>query len=118
MIKYYNALGQVGLTEDFFAALVGTAASSCYGVAGMAASGAADNVKSALFSDSSRQDKGVLVTEQNGQLIIELHLKITFGVNVSAIVQSITHKVKYTIEDATGLKVYKIHVCIDDIVAG
>lgn len=117
MIKYYNALGQVCLTNDYFAALVGTAAASCYGVAGMSTSGAADSMKSMVFSESARQDKGVLVTEENDQLVIELHIKVTYGVNVAAIVRSITHKVKYTVEDATGLKVYKINVFIDDIVA-
>ena len=33
-----------------------------------------------------------------------------------AIVRSITHKVKYAVEDATGLKVQRIDVCVDDIV--
>ena len=49
-------------------------------------------------------------------LVIELHIKVTFGLNIAAIVRSITHKVKYAVEDATGLKVQRIDVCVDDIV--
>ena len=48
-------------------------------------------------------------------LVIELHIKVTFGLNIAAIVRSITHKVKYAVEDATGLKVQRIDVCVDDI---
>ena len=39
-----------------------------------------------------------------------------YGLNIAAIVRSITHKVKYAVEDATGLKVQRIDVCVDDIV--
>ena len=46
----------------------------------------------------------------------ELHIKMTYGVNIAAIVRSITHKVKYAVEDATGLQVRRIDVCVDDIV--
>ena len=36
MITYYNPLGGVSLTNEYFAGLVGEAAQHCYGVAGMA----------------------------------------------------------------------------------
>ncbi len=116
MIKYYNAYGKVSLTNDYFEALVGNAATSCYGVTGMATANTGDSVKSFLFS-APQQDKGVLVREENGELIIDLHIKVTYGVSIQAITQSITNKVRYTIEKATGLKVRKINVYIDDIVA-
>ncbi|MBR5306011.1 MAG: Asp23/Gls24 family envelope stress response protein, partial [Oscillospiraceae bacterium] len=61
--------------------------------------------------------KGVVVSEHNGELIIDLHIKVLFGLNIAAIVQSITNKVRYVVEEATNLKVYKINVSVDDIVA-
>jgi uncharacterized alkaline shock family protein YloU len=48
--------------------------------------------------------------------VIELHIKVTYGLNIAAIVRSITHKVKYAVEDATTLKVERIDVYVDDIV--
>ena len=96
MIKFYNPLGKVCMTSDYFAGLVGAAAQSCYGVCGMAT--------------------GVRVTEEDGKLVIELHIKVTYGLNIAAIVRSITHKVKYAVEDATTLKVERIDVYVDDIV--
>ena len=36
---------------------------------------------------------------------------------IATIVQSITHKVKHEVENATGLKVQRIEVSVDDIVA-
>ncbi|MEG0179181.1 MAG: Asp23/Gls24 family envelope stress response protein [Oscillospiraceae bacterium] len=116
MIKFYNTLGKVCITEDYFAGLVSAAAQSCYGVAGMASGSTQDSVRSLVFGDNF-PDKGVRVTEDNGRLIIELHIKVTYGLNISAIVKSITHKVKYAVEEATALTVQRIDVSVDDIVS-
>ena len=115
MIKFYNPLGKVCMTSDYFAGLVGAAAQSCYGVCGMATGGRSDSLKS-LVLGSDFPDKGVRVTEDDGKLIIELHIKVTYGLNIAAIVRSITHKVKYAVEEATALQVLRIDVCVDDIV--
>lgn len=115
MIKLYNPLGKVSMTSDYFAGLVGTAAQSCYGVCGMATGGATDSIKT-LILGTNFPDKGVRVTEENGALCIELHIKVTYGVNIAAIVRSITNKVRYAVEDATGLQVLHIDVCVDDII--
>ena len=45
MIKFYNPLGKVCMTSDYFAGLVGAAAQSCYGVCGMATGGTSDSLK-------------------------------------------------------------------------
>lgn len=115
MIKFYNPLGKVCMTGAYFAGLVGGAVQSCYGVSAMAARGARDSVKTLLLGQNY-PDQGVHVTEENGKLVIELHIKVAYGLNIEAIVRSITHKVKYAVEDATTLKVARINVYVDDIV--
>ena len=80
----------------------------------MAPCGPADLARS-LLPDIA-PEKGVRVIRENGELCIELHIKVTYGVNIGAIVRSIIHKVKYAVEDATGLQVQRISVSVDDIV--
>ena len=48
---------------------------------------------------------------------IALHIKVGFGLNISTITQSITHRVKDEVELATGLKVARIDVYVDDVIA-
>ena len=117
MIKFYNPLGKVCMTSDYFAGLVGAAAQSCYGVCRTRRPRAArPTVSKPSQSGTNYPDKGVRVTEEDGKLVIELHIKVTYGLNIAAIVRSITHKVKYAVEDATTLKVERIDVYVDDIV--
>ena len=59
--------------------------------------------------------EGVIVKNVNGALIIELHIAVSYGVNINAITDSIVNKVRYTVEQATGLKVSRVNVHIDGL---
>ena len=112
MILSENTLGTINITEDFFAALVGSAAGSCFGVKAMVSNSPVQGIKSLLFPKDI-PDKGVKVTSQHGKLVIDLHIAITFGVNISEIVKSIIHKVRYVVEDSTKLEVAKVNVFVE-----
>lgn len=114
MISFYNTFGKVSLTSGFFSELVAAAAQSGYGVAGMADKGPADNIRTLLRL--SAPDKGVKVSEKDQKLNIEIHIKVMYGLNIKTAVKSLTHKVKYTVEEATGLIVNRIDVAVDDVV--
>ena len=114
MISFYNTYGNVSMTSAYFAELVAAAVQSGFGVAGMATRSPGDTLKNLVYKD--RPDKGVLVTEQDGQLLIDLHIKVTYGLNIAEAVRSVTHKVKYAVEEATGLTVKNIRVSVDDVV--
>ena len=115
MIKIYNPQGKIILSNDFFAGLVGNAITSCYGVAGMSVANAKDGMRAVMFG-SDIPEKGVVVKEDEGQLIIDLHIKITYGVNIATIVDNIKERVAYAVEHATNLKVKAINVSVDDII--
>ena len=107
MITKVNPYGHISLTNDYFSGLVEQAAKQCYGIAAMG---------NALRT-GSLPPKGVTVTQEEGRLVIALHIKVGYGLNISTITQSITHRVKDEVEHATGLKVARINVFVDDIIA-
>lgn len=115
MIKLENPSGYIEITNGYFASLVGRAAQSCFGVTGMVSSNPYQSIKSVIKSKASKEniDQGVTVKSFGDDLIIELHISVSYGVNISAIVESIVNKVRYTVEQATDLKVSKVNVYID-----
>ena len=115
MISFYNTYGKVSMTSGYFAGLVSQAVQSGYGVAGMATRGTSDSLRGLVQKDFP--EKGVHVSEEEGQLIIDLHIKVTYGLNIAEAVRSVTHRVKYVVEEATGLTVKSIRVSVDDVVA-
>mgnify|MGYP001513459491 CR=1 FL=1 len=100
MIKFENPNGYIEITNAYFATLVGRAAQSCFGVTGMVNGSAYESIVSAVKS-------------VDGQLQIELHISVSYGVNITAIVDSIINKVRYTVEEATDLKVNTVNVYVD-----
>lgn len=115
MIKIEKPNGYIEITNNYFANLVGHAAQSCFGVTGMVNSNAYQSIKSVIKSRTSKEnnDQGVTVKSVNGNLVIDLHISVSYGVNISAIVESIVNKVRYTVEQATDLNVSKVNVYID-----
>lgn len=115
MVSYNNTLGKVSMTSGYFAELVANAAQSGFGVVGMAAGNVGDSLISLVYP--AYPEKGVKVSEDGGRLVIDLHIKVSYGINIATAVKSITHKVQYIVEEATGLRVKRINVAVDDVVA-
>ena len=113
MIRLENQYGAIDISQEYFANLVGKAVSECFGVAGMVNS-PAQGLRSAL-SKKDAPDKGVRVRTTNNGLIVDLHIVVVYGMNISAIVKSIVNKVRYTVEQATGLDVAKVNVFVDSM---
>ena len=109
MITTHFPLGDVRFSAEYFSTLVGEAAKSCYGVAAMAPRGVADTVKS-LVRGEDFAEKGVRVTPENGRLVIEIHIAVGYGLNI-------THRVQDEVERATGLRVARVIVSVDDVIA-
>ena len=57
------------------------------------------------------------VTQEDGRLVIELHIAVSYGLNISTAARSISHRVKDEVEQATGLKVARVVVSVDDVIA-
>ena len=112
MIRIENHLGYIEISQEYFAYLVGNAVSSCYGVAGMVKSGTRQGLRS-VFTKRSFADEGVRVRSENDKLVVDLHICVIYGMNISAIAKSIVNKVRYTVEEATGLSVKKVNVYVD-----
>lgn len=112
MIRIENKLGLIEVTPEYFNEIIGDAVSSCFGVAGMGHASARQGVRATL---RRRQfmDQGVRVYRDGNGLMVDLHIIVTYGLNISAIVRSIINKVCYTVEESTGLSVRRVNVFVD-----
>lgn len=117
MIKFENPNGYIEITNAYFANLVGRAAQSCFGVTGMVNASPYESIVSAIKHKASwdNSSQGVCVKSVNGSLNIDLHISVSYGVNITAIVDSIINKVRYTVEEATDLKVSSVNVYVDGL---
>lgn len=112
MIRIDNRYGTIEISPEYFRYLVGNAVSACYGVAGMVRSGPRQGLRSVL-SRRAYADDGVRVRSDGERLVVDIHISVIYGMNIAAIAKSIVNKVRYTVEEATGLTVKKVNVFVD-----
>ena len=114
MITYETRLGKIVISEEYLSKLIGNEVTSCFGVVGMEPS----TNKQKLFSKLSKNeqlDTGIKVIGNTDSISVELHIVVTYGMNINAIAASITEKVKYVVKEATGIEVDRVIVKIDGI---
>ena len=87
MITSRFPLGDVSFSAEYFSTLVGEATKQCYGVAAMTPRDLTDVVKS-VVRGNDYSEKGVRVTQEEGRLVIELHIAVSYGLNISTAARS------------------------------
>ena len=117
MIQHNNEKGCVRIDAGVYTDIVGTAASNCFGVKGMAARSVKDGVYHLLRKESV--GKGVNVEfHEDDTITIDLHIMVDHGVNLPAVAASIMEQVKYVVGKCTGTEVRAVNVYIDSMMIG
>ena len=115
MVNITNDKGKISITSEVFTNLAGDAATSCFGVKGMAGRSKEGGPLQLLRRES--MSKGVEVRfNDDGSLSLELHIGVDHGVNISAVSRSIMKEVSYKLSKATGVPVKTVDVYIDTII--
>lgn len=113
MIKVKNHLGTIGISTAYLRQLISHTAENCFGVAGLNAYGAKQGVYAVLKKENTT--KGVIIRQEGDELVVDLHITVTYGVNVSAIVDSIIHKVNFVLTEQAGINVKSVNVFVDEM---
>ena len=88
MVTVENHIGKISVTENYLTELIRHAVCDCFGVADVCNVSTFRSAVSSLTGGRLFKRKGVLVrTDDNGSLIIDLHIKVTYGTNISAAVR-------------------------------
>ena len=117
MIRHENENGSVNVSTSVYTEIVGTAATNCFGVKGMAARSLTDGVYHLLRNESV--GKGVHVEfHEDNTISIDLHIMVDNGVNLNAVGASIISEVRYVVAKCTGTEVRAVNVYVDSMMIG
>ncbi|MDD6082488.1 MAG: Asp23/Gls24 family envelope stress response protein [Oscillospiraceae bacterium] len=114
MITWENHIGKITISNRYLTDLITGTVSSCVGVADMKSVSLISDICSFIKKDSMA-GKGVNVRVKDNRLVIDVHVSVTFGTNISAVTASLKHKVRYAVEEATGAEVDSVNIFVDSI---
>ncbi|MDO5439907.1 MAG: Asp23/Gls24 family envelope stress response protein [Erysipelotrichaceae bacterium] len=105
--------GEIKISDNAIASLIGSAVAECYGVVGVTPKKAMDKVNELLKIEN--YGKGIVVSSKNSVLTIDLYVVLSFGVKIPEVVREIQKRVKYTVENALNMDVIAVNVHVEGI---
>jgi uncharacterized alkaline shock family protein YloU len=114
MVGFSNENGKISYSDEVLGKIVGLATMECYGVVGMVSKNASEGFWELIRVEHLNKGVKVVLTEEN-DLNIELFVMVEYGTKISVIANNIIQKVRYSVENFTGLKVSSITVNVQAV---
>lgn len=113
-VKIQTEYGEINLTNDVIATVVGGAATDNYGVVGMASkSQIRDNINEILNKENF--SKGVIVRQQGDGVAVDVYIMVLYGTKISEICRNVQIQVKYNLETMLGFAAEQVNVFVQGV---
>ncbi len=108
--------GSINIDPSVIAKIAGISAMESYGIVGMASKNATDGLFELLKWDNL--SRGIKVNIEDTEITIDLHVILEYGVRISVVAKNIIDRVKFNVEDLTGMKIENVNVHVEGIRVG
>ncbi|MBG9979803.1 Asp23/Gls24 family envelope stress response protein [Facklamia sp. DSM 111018] len=106
--------GEITLTNEVIATIVGAAVTDNYGVVGMVSKHFfRDNLTEILKKEN--YSKGVLISQDGDNVTVDIHIVVSYGTKISVICQNIQQAVKYNVEQLLGFELSFVNVHVQGV---
>lgn len=114
IVKINTKDGQIELSDDVIATVVGGSATEIFGVVGMASKSAIrDNFQALLGKENYA--KGVVVKSTDAGITVDVYTVMSYGVKISEVSKNIQERVKFNLENQLGIKAETVNVYVQNI---
>ena len=107
-VKTVNSYGNITVTDESIALVVGHTALECYGVVDLVARKFLDNLRE-MFSKKAKS-RGIKILTIGDRIHIDLDIILKYGVSINAVAESVRRSVKYNVEQFTGMIVDAVNI--------
>ncbi|MCD2256228.1 Asp23/Gls24 family envelope stress response protein [Agrilactobacillus fermenti] len=113
-VKIKTQYGDVDISNEVIATIVGGAATDIYGIVGMASKNQIrDNLNDILNREN--YSRGVVVRQEHNAIIVDIYIIISYGVKLSEVGRNVQDKVKYNLQSMLGIKAKAVNVFVQGV---
>ena len=106
--------GQIEITNEVIAKVVGMATTQNYGVVGMASKKQIrDGISEILKIEN--YTRGVVVRNEEGRVIVDVYIMVNYGTKISEICRNVQNSVKYDLSKYLGVFANVVNVFVQGI---
>lgn len=115
MLNTENSFGKITISESYITEIVRHAVCECSGIAYADSDNKFRSAVSAITHGRLFRRRGVTIRKDNNGIIIDIHIKVTYGTDIQSAVENITTRVSDDIKQTIGIKISSINVFVDDM---
>lgn len=115
MINIENHIGSISVSENYITEIVRHAVCDCFGVADICSTNTFRSAVSSITKGRLFKRRGVVIHTDDDGITIDLHIRVSYGTNITVAVNSIIHKVSFTVEETAGIHVNNVNVFVDEM---
>jgi uncharacterized alkaline shock family protein YloU len=108
--------GRLTIAPEVLAIMAGVSATECYGIVGMASRKIKDGIAELLGRDNL--SRGVEVKIEGNTIRVRLYIVVGYGTRISEVANNVMEKVKYTLQEATGVEVSRVEIYVQGVKVG
>ncbi len=108
-----TGLGEIDIDTTVLEKYAGSSAIECFGVVGMASLSMRDGIAKLLRMENLNHGVNVIVEEN--KIIIDLHIIVSYGVNIPSVCENLMSNVKYKVEEFSGMEVKGINIYVEGV---
>lgn len=114
MFERNTNFGNVNISSEVIATIVGGAITECYGVVGMASQKV---LKDGLYELLKKENysRGVIVKETEAGVDVDAYVMLGYGIKITEVVIEIQKKVKYVLESTLDVEVNSVNVFVQGL---
>lgn len=113
-VKIQNQFGNIDISNDVIATVVGGAATEIFGIVGMASKNQIrDNLNEILKRDNYA--KGVVVRQEDEGIAVDVYIIAGYGTKISEVCRNVQDKVKYNLETMLGVTAKSVNIIVQGV---
>lgn len=113
-VKIKTQFGDIEISNDVIATIVGGAATEIFGIVGMASKNQIrDNLNEILKRDN--YSKGVIVRQEDDGVAVDVYIIVGYGTKISEVCRNVQDKVKYNLKSMLGITANSVNVIVQGV---
>ncbi|MFJ6957461.1 MAG: Asp23/Gls24 family envelope stress response protein [Ligilactobacillus animalis] len=113
-VKIQNQFGNIDISNEVIATVVGGAATEIFGIVGMASKNQVrDNLNEILKRDN--YSKGVVIRQEDEGIAVDVYIIVGYGTKISEVCRNVQDKVKYNLDSMLGITAESVNVIVQGV---
>jgi uncharacterized alkaline shock family protein YloU len=113
-LEINNDYGNIDISNDVIATVVGSKVVECYGIVGMASK---QQVRDGIAEILGRENyaKGIVIHSANDSINVDMYVIVSYGIKISEVASNVQATVKYTLEQSLKVKINAINIHVQGL---